>query len=105
MRLAKPTLGTPTKTADLVPQLTNYLGTVQTQVNALADGSVSAATSANNVPPPSNSTQSYFSGDFIRNNQPAEIGVGGAKYVVTGWICTVSGKPGTWLECRSLTGN
>ena len=30
--------------------------------------------------------------------------VKGGKYIVTGWICTVSGTPGTFKESRVLTG-
>lgn len=104
-RLAKPNLGSPQRTTDLVPPLTRYLGDVQVQVNGLGDGSVSASTSANNVPPPANSVQSYFAGDFIRNNQPDELGQAGAMFVIMGWICKTSGKPGVWLECRAMTGN
>lgn len=44
-------------------------------------------------------------GDFVRNAEPAEAGTAGSKYVVTGWICSASGSPGTWLACRALTGN
>jgi hypothetical protein len=41
----------------------------------------------------------------VRNNAPAELGVALSKYVVFGWICTSGGTPGTWLQCRFLTGN
>ena len=44
-------------------------------------------------------------GDIVRNSAPAEAGAIGSKYVIVGWICTVSGTPGTWLEQRTLTGN
>lgn len=47
----------------------------------------------------------YAVGDRILNNNPSELGSGGSKYTITGWICTVAGTPGTWLEMRSLTGN
>ena len=47
----------------------------------------------------------WAQGDVIRNATPAEAGSAGSKYVVTGWICTASGAPGTWLQCRVLTGN
>jgi Pectate lyase superfamily protein len=50
-------------------------------------------------------TNTWAVGDFIQNTAPAELGSAASKYVVTGWICTVAGTPGTWLECRSLTGN
>lgn len=44
-------------------------------------------------------------GDFVRNSSPAEAGGAGSKYIISGWICTVSGTPGTWLQARVLTGN
>lgn len=47
----------------------------------------------------------YAVGDKCRNNSPSELGTAGNKYIITGWICTVSGTPGTWLEMRVLTGN
>lgn len=50
-------------------------------------------------------SNSWDQGDRILNTAPSELGSGGSKYVVTGWICTVAGTPGTWLEMRTLTGN
>jgi parallel beta-helix repeat protein len=44
-------------------------------------------------------------GDTVRNTAPAEAGSTPNKYVVTGWVCTAAGTPGTWLDMRSLTGN
>lgn len=44
-------------------------------------------------------------GDKVWNSAPAEAGVVTSKYVLVGWICTVAGAPGTWLEMRTLTGN
>jgi hypothetical protein len=47
----------------------------------------------------------WAQGDMCRNTAPAEAGLATAKYVITGWVCTVSGTPGTWLQMRVLTGN
>ena len=47
----------------------------------------------------------YQKGDLVWNSNPAEAGVALSKYVVIGWICTVTGTPGTWLDMRTLTGN
>lgn len=47
----------------------------------------------------------YAQGDTCRNTAPAEAGTASSKYVVMGWVCTVSGTPGTWLPIRTLTGN
>lgn len=43
-------------------------------------------------------------GSYLANPTPAELGTAGSKYVIKGWICTVSGRPGTWAQCRALTG-
>lgn len=50
-------------------------------------------------------TGQHWQGDRARNIAPAEAGSTNSKYVIVGWICTVSGTPGTWLERRTLTGN
>lgn len=50
-------------------------------------------------------TGSWARGDFIPNSAPAELGAALSKYVIRGWICTASGTPGTWVQCRYLTGN
>lgn len=81
---------------------TRWRREVAAQVNALSEGSIAAAYAARTAAP---TTGTYAQGDQVRNSAPAEAGSGGSKYVVTGWICTVAGTPGTWLACRSLTGN
>lgn len=45
-------------------------------------------------------------GDFVDNTAPSEKGTAGARYVVRGWLCTVSGYGAVakWVECRSSTG-
>ena len=50
-------------------------------------------------------TGDHAKGDQVRNSNPSEQGSALSKYVVIGWICTVGGTPGTWLEMRVLTGN
>lgn len=47
----------------------------------------------------------WSAGDRIVNNYPLEQGTAGSKYIVSEWICTVSGTPGIWLPLRALTGN
>jgi hypothetical protein len=83
-------------------QLTDQLRQHAVQVNLLTEGSLSAVHNAMTAPP---TAGTWAKGDFIRNSAPSELGTGGSKYVVAGWICTVSGTPGTWLQCRYLTGN
>lgn len=108
MRLPVPQLPTTGATgvlASVIVAISNYLKLVRTQVNGMTDGSISAATSASSGPPPVSSTTLYAQGDFIRNSAPSEIGTAGAKYVIIGWLCTAAGKPGTWVACRTITGN
>jgi hypothetical protein len=88
--------------ADLSWKLTQLLRAFVSQLNGLSDGHVSASTTASTAAP---TTGKHARGDFVRNTEPSEAGIAGSKYVITGWICTVSGTPGTWVACRSLTGN
>lgn len=50
-------------------------------------------------------TGAHGVGEFRPNRAPTELGTAGSKYVITGWTCTTAGTPGTWLQCRALTGN
>lgn len=106
MRITDPRLSTtfgPIQT--LVRDLVSYLRQIQLQVNQLSEGSISARYSANTAPPGAGNTKIYAKGDRVDNSNPVELGTAGSKYIITGWICTVGGNPGTWLPLRSLTGN
>lgn len=83
-------------------QLDRLYRDTATQLNLLSEGYIQAATNANTAAP---TTGAWHQGDFIRNSAPTELGAPGSKYVIHGFICTVSGTPGTWLQCRYLTGN
>lgn len=48
---------------------------------------------------------SWAKGDRVFNSNPSELGSAASKYVISGWICTAAGSPGTWLQMRTLTGN
>ena len=50
-------------------------------------------------------TGTWYQSNKCMNTAPAELGAASSKYVIIGWVCTVSGTPGTWLELRTLTGN
>jgi hypothetical protein len=50
-------------------------------------------------------TGTYSQGAFVWNSAADELGAGGSKYVILGWVCIVGGTPGTWRESRVLTGN
>lgn len=75
---------------------------IVTQVNNLTEGMVSAVQNADTAAP---TAGNYNQGDFVRNKTPSELGSGGSKYVIMGWLCVTSGTPGTWVQCRALTGN
>lgn len=83
-------------------KLTDLFVETNTQVNRLTEGTVSAVHNAGTAAP---TTGTYAVGDFVRNSAPAELGAAGSKYVVLGFVCTVAGTPGTFLQCRALTGN
>lgn len=72
------------------------------QINATSEGRIAGAYNAATAAP---TTGTWQRGDEIRNSAPSELGTVGSKYVVRGWICTVAGTPGTWLQERVLTGN
>ena len=86
----------------LDPETIRWYREIAIQVNSLSEGSISAAYNATTAAP---TTGTYAQGDQIRNSAPAEAGTAGGKYIITGFICTVAGTPGTWLTLRSLTGN
>jgi len=75
---------------------------VAQQVNALSEGRLVAFYTAATAAP---TTGTWNKGDFLLNSNPTEAGTAGSKYLVHGWRCTVAGTPGTWLQCRYLTGN
>ena len=72
------------------------------QVNQLSEGRIAAVYNARSSVP---TTGTFAQGDFIRNSAPVEAGAALSKYVIIGWVCVASGTPGTWLQCRYLTGN
>jgi hypothetical protein len=83
-------------------KLTDLFRATNVQVNQLTEGTVSAVHSAATAAP---TAGSFAVGDFVRNSAPSELGTVGSKYVVMGFLCTVGGTPGTFVQCRALTGN
>lgn len=75
---------------------------VARQVNQLSEGRMGASYTARTAAP---TTETWAVGDQVRNSAPSELGTAGSKYVILGWVCTVAGTPGTWLQMRVLTGN
>ena len=87
---------------NLDPDTARWYMEIARQVNALSEGSIAGAYTARTAAP---SSGTFAKGDFIRNSAPAEAGTAGSKYVITGFLCVAAGSPGTWVQCRSLTGN
>lgn len=83
-------------------ETTRWYRQIAQQVNALSEGSIAANYNAAGAAP---TVGTWAKGDQLKNSAPAELGSASSKYVITGWICTAAGTPGTWLELRSLTGN
>ena len=71
------------------------------QVNALSEGRMAARYTASTAAP---TTGQHAQGDFVHNSAPTVLGTAGSKYTINGWVCVASGTPGTWAECRFLTG-
>lgn len=82
--------------------LANVLRTIVNQLNNLSEGRLTARDTGNVAAP---TTGSAAQGDIVFNSTPTELGSGGSKYVVLGWICVADGSPGTWQQMRVLTGN
>jgi hypothetical protein len=95
-------------TTDSIPEfrryLSDYLREIQTQLNGISEGVAERVTNAATAAP-TGTTQSYAVGDFVKNATPSELGSASSKYLITGWMCVTAGAPGTWKECRVLTGN
>jgi hypothetical protein len=85
-----------------VQAITELFRQVEVLLNNLAENKIVAKYNARPTIP---TTGSYKQGDFVPNSTPSQLGAPGSRYVLLGWICTVSGEPGTLLECRVLTGN
>lgn len=81
--------------------LTDYTRLVSQKVNQLADGRFAGRDLVAAAVP---TTGMYARGDFVANSAPAELGTAGSRYVISGWICTTAGEPGTFVQCRFLTG-
>lgn len=96
MRLAKNP-----RVTDLV-SVVRLLREISEQVNATTEGRQYAFHASLTAAP---TTGDWALGDFVLNSQPAEAGAVGSKYVIHGWRCVTAGTPGTWVECRFLTGN
>ena len=73
--------------------LTDVVFAIQTQVNALSEGKISARYQAASVSP---TTGDYAQGDIVWN-----LGVSATGFV--GWVCITSGSPGSWTTWGAVT--
>ena len=83
-------------------RITELFRDVARKVNLLARGSFSALDNTGTAAP---TTGTWAQGDFVANSNPTELGAGGSKYVIEGYLCVAGGAPGTWVQKRFLTGN
>lgn len=97
-------IGSPASVALLARAVVDWLKLAQQQINRISAGSINGSTTAATSPPAAGSVTIYATGDYIRNSAPSVLGSSGSQYVVKGWICIAGGKPGTWVQDRSLTG-
>lgn len=91
----------PVDPAGLAAAVKQLFRRVAATVNGMAEGRLSAVDSFAAAP----TAGTWAKGDFVRNNNPAELGTAGGRYVVTGFLCVASGTPGTWVSVRAATGN
>lgn len=84
--------------------MTEMVRQVEDALNRLSEGRIYQTYNASDAAP-TGSTVAYQLGDYIRNTTPTELGSGGSKYIIWGFLCVAAGTPGTWREMRVLTGN
>ena len=83
-------------------RLTELFRQTNQQVNDISEGKLIGRHFNGTAAP---TTGTYAQGDILWHSTPTEAGVALSKYVIIGFICTVAGTPGTWLQMRTLTGN
>ena len=83
-------------------RLYDVFKSIAVQMNNLSEGKLKGRYMATTAAPTSGT---WAKGDVVWNSNPSEAGAAASKYVITGWVCSVAGTPGTWLQMRTLTGN
>lgn len=83
-------------------RLSGLLRRIIQQINTVSEGGVVGTSNATTAAP---TTGTWQQGDFIKNSAPTELGTAGSKYIISGWVVVAAGTPGTWEQCRWLTGN
>jgi hypothetical protein len=75
------------------------LRSIETQMGLHAEGRLAGRYTAATAAP---TTGDWAKGDIVDNSSPSVVTSAASDYVIVGWICTVSGSPGTWKERRVL---
>ena len=91
----------PADPAQTLRKLTDLHRALALQLNLLSEGTQGACHAAQTSVP---TTGTYATGDFVLNSAPAELGAAAAKYIIHGWRSVAGGTPGTFVQCRFLTG-
>lgn len=102
MKLQETPLIPDVKSPNFSTTLTKLFREAAKKVNQMASGNFASFDGVGTAAP---TTGTWAQGDYIKNSNPAEAGAASSRYVIHGWICTVAGTPGTWLQDRRLTGN
>jgi hypothetical protein len=89
------------KGPSFVQELTKFMREVAQKVNQVASGAYAGLDGQATAAP---TTGTWVQGDYVVNSNPTVAGAASSQYVIRGWLCTVGGTPGTWVECRTLTG-
>lgn len=95
-----PNVGTDATAPGFMPRFYELYREMARKINGIAAGDIESADNSATAIPVIAATR----GKFVRNSTPSELGTAGSKYVITGWLCTASGNPATFVACRSLTG-
>lgn len=101
MSRISPDIRVPPDQSGMVTAVRDILRQIAVQVNLVSEGRIDAHYNAMDAVP----TGAGKNGDIVWKRTVSEAGAAGSKYVIIGFICTVSGNPGTWLQMRVLTGN
>ena len=84
-------------------QMREIIRLLEDAINRAFEGRIYQRYSASAAP--TGSTVSWQVGDEVWNSNPTELGGAGSMYIIKSWVCIGAGAPGTWRECRTLTGN
>jgi len=82
----------------LVTALQREFDRLALELRAIQEGRLYAVKTGTAAP----TAGSHAQGDVVRNSNPTNVSAT-PDYVIYGWLCTVAGTPGTWVELRIPT--